>query len=309
MKYKFLTFFLSILIFSCTKKESNIDEGQFLAICEQGNGCEFSELKVPSIDIDRLLKIKDFWVKSSSNATLILENCKPSINETETLDEIDLIYGGNGNVRIIDVIDLEKYLADNECFSCPNKTKKFSFKLIDKSGKSRTSYFYLNIKQNEAFMPQKALQKLNDRVQNLTIDLFIRNGKLDQFTINPKGKIHSTIPLSKQISISGIELINFKEKFNKTSETRVNELIKTPDTQYVGNIDGEQIIIWMTPSEDTCLLPGKFNELGFYSLGYIAMDGITYLITEVQTENFHVQLTDIENSNYSFDNSAYKTSN
>ena len=58
-------------------------------------------------------------------------------------------------------------------------------------------------------------------------------------------------------------------------------------------------------SKDVCFVNGENIPAGFFNLGYILLDGITYLVTELSGQNLNIKIIDFEDGNYSFDTSGY----
>lgn len=301
----------SILFFSCTQAQEK-KEKQHLAVCTQGKGCEFSEIIIPASEVDRLLGKSNFWTTASSNATLILDNCDSKKDEKRTLKEINLSHGGSGEI-VLKKIDLEKYLREKGCFACPNETKKFSF-YIHASGEdvmSGNSYFYLNLKAGEAYMPNEAFQQLyGSEMGGMVVDQFLRNGKMEQFMVAEGKKYRHSMPIGTNISVIKDDALNekrFKEEFKKGS-TRKHLNTNSVETEYIGKDDeGRMIHFWIVPVQNVCLPKGKFDAFGFYNLGYISVDGITYLVTEISGSGFQMKLTGISDGSYNFNPVGYQS--
>lgn len=304
---------LFILFTSCTSAQEKKDK-QHLAICTEGKGCAFSEITIPAAEVDRLLGKSSFWTTASSDATLILEDCDSKKDEKQTLVEIDQSYGGAGKTVTLKKIDVEKYLQEKGCFACPNATKKMSF-YINASGEDSMSgngYFYLNLKAGEAYMPNEVFRQLyGSEAGDIVVDQFIRNGKMEQYMIAGGKKYYHFMPIGTNISLIKDDALNerrFKTDFSKTGKTRKHLNTNNVETEYTGKDDeGKIISFWIVPVQNVCLPPGKFDAFGFYNLGYISVDGITYLVTEISGAGFQIKLTGISDGSYNFNPEGYQS--
>ncbi|WP_159799176.1 hypothetical protein [Flavobacterium sp. MK4S-17] len=284
---------------------------QHLAVCNQGSGCRFSEITVSAAEVDKLLGKTGFWTTASPNATLILNNCESKKNEKLSLEEVDRMYGGSGKKVVIQTISLQKYLKEKGCFGCPNTTKKISFRASG-GGQQGSSYFFLNLKAGEAYMPNEAFQKMaNGEGGEMVVDQFIRNNAMDIYAIAGGKKYHQKMALGTTISGIKNDAVNeqrFKKDFRKTGKTRKHPTIGKTETEYRGKDDeGKIISFWIMPSSDVCLPKGKFDAFGFYNLGYISVDGITYLVTEISGNDFQIKLTGISDGTYKFNPAGYQS--
>jgi len=305
--------FLFIQLVSCTNAQEK-EAKQYLALCTQGKGCRFSEITISAGEVDKLLRKSNFWTTASPDATLILENCESVKNEQQTLEEIDRSYGGKA--VILKKIDLEKYLKEKGCFACPNHTKKISFfgSGVGESGEryAGNGFFYLNIQADEAYMPNEAFRQMGlmdgEGSNAVTVDQFIRKNVIETYTVADGKKFRQVMDLGYQLGLQQ-EMLNeqrFKEDFKKTGKTR--KYNGNDDVEYVGkDNEGKTINIWLTPSRDVCLPLGRFDAVGFYNLGYLSLDGITYLITEMSGSDFHLKLNSVTDATYQFNPAGYQT--
>lgn len=306
---------LSIQLASCTIAQDNI-EIQTLAVCTRGTGCEFSEITIAASQVDKLLGKNNFWTSAASNATLILDKCESTKDEKQTLEEIDRHYGGSGEAIVLKKIDLEKYLKEKGCFACPNETKKISFS-ASASGEdvqSGNGYFFLNLKAGEAYMPNAAFQQfMSGQIgsEHMVIDQFMRNNALETYSIVEGEKYRTTMAIGTNIALIQNDAINekrFKDDFRKTGNTRKHLNTSNTETEYTGkDDDGKTINFWITPANDVCLPEGKFDAWGFYNLGYISVDGMTYLVTEISGSGFQIKVTAISDGSYNFNPAGYKS--
>lgn len=304
--------FLFIQLASCTNAQDRTGK-QHLAVCMEGKGCAFSEITITASEVDKLLGKSNFWIAAASNATLILDKCESKKDEKQTLEDIDRSYGGSGKAVVLKKIDLEKYLKEKGCFACPNETKKISF-YASGDGQSGNGYFFLNLRAGEAYMPNAAFQQFMSGQEGsnaVTVDQFIRNNEMETYTIAEGQKYRTKMALGTTVSVVQSDAINekrFKNDFKKTGKTRKHLNTANTETEYTGKDDeGRTISFWMVPSPDVCLPPGKFDAYGFYNLGYISVDGITYLVTEISGAGFQIKLTDISGGSYNFNPAGYKS--
>ena len=305
-----------IAVYSCTNVQEK-QEQRHIAICEETKGCEFAKLTLKASKVDELLRKNDFWTKASPKATLILVKCESLIDEERSLEEIHQAFGAKDYVEIKNKIDLGEFLKSQNCFqeiaekSCPNKTKKitFSFKGEENNG---TTFFYLNIEKDEAFMPEEAfvmmgMPSVDPDGGKISINQFIkRKGYIDNYVISGGKKVHSKIDMTSTINAEQ-EKLNYQRfltDFTKTGNSR--KFQNETELEYVGKDDqGSQINIWLVKSTDVCIPSDKFDIVGFYNLGYFSIDGETYLITELSGSNFQIKVTGLEDAEYSFDDSGY----
>lgn len=310
---KNLTLLSILFLFVCCDGQQKQANQQHIAICENGEGCEISEIKISDKEVDDALGKSNFWVNAGENATLILENCESKIEESLSITEIHQSYGGSGDPEKLNSFDIQKHMKEKGCFACPNATKKISF-YASGEGHSGNGYFYLNLKAGEAYMPNEAFQQFSagqEGANQVIVDQFIRNYKMEQYMIAEGKKHHHSMALGTGISIIQDDAINeqrFKNDFRKTGKTREHPNTNELETEYAGPDDeGRMINFWITPSYDVCLPPGKFDAFGFYNLGYISVDGITYLVTEISGPEFQIKLTGISEGSYNFNSSGYQS--
>lgn len=300
---------------SCTNAQEKKTK-QTLAVCTDGKGCEFSEITIAASEVDKLLGKNNFWTAATSNATLILEKCESKKDEKQTLKDIDRSYGGSGQAVVLKKIDLERYLKEKRCFACPNETKKISFSGsgVGESGEryAGNGFFYLNIQADEAYMPNEAFKQMGlmdgEESNAVTVDQFIRNNVMETYTVTEGNKFRQVMDLGSQLGMQQEKLNEqrFKKDFKKTGKTRKYK--SNDDIEYVGkDNEGRTISIWLTPSRDVCLPLGRFDAVGFYNLGYLSIDGITYLITEMSGPDFHLKLTSVTDASYQFNPAGYQT--
>lgn len=295
---------------SCTNAQQTKEE-QIIAICSEGKGCEFSELNISATEVDKLLGKINFLSAAPSKATLIMDNCDSKIDDKSSLEEIDISYGGKGSTIVFKQIDLEKYLKENSCILCPNETKKISF-YVNGEGQSGNSFFYLNLKSGEAFMPNEAFQLLNTGENDeMVIDQFIRNNSIEMYAIAEGNKYVTKMPLGSSFSTNHtLDEQHFKKDFKKTGKTRKHLNTTIEENEYTGvDNEGNNIHFWIAPIYNVCLPQGKFDTYGFFNLGYISIDGMTYLVTEISGAGFHVKVTDISDGSYHFNTEGYKSFN
>lgn len=302
-----LLLLLLLALASCSYAQET-QAKQTLAVCTEGKGCLFSAISIPASKVDQLLGKNNFWTAAAPDATLILDKCASKKEEGQTLEEIDRSYDGSGKKIALKKIDLEQYLKEKGCFACPNPTKKISFRAIG-DGQSLSSFFYLNLKAGEAYMPNEAFLKMNNGAHGeMVIDQFIRNNTMETYAVAAGKKYVSKMPLATNpVGRDVVSEQRFKHDFKKTGKTRKHLNTVNMETEYTGKDDeGRTISFWMVPYPDVCLPPGKFEAYGFYNLGYISVEGSTYLVTEIAGADFEVKITAISDGAYQFNPAGYQ---
>lgn len=310
MKSIILMLLLSLTAYAQEQKGSLI-----IALCEKGNGCKEIITQSNQKEIAQLLNRPDLGGTSTQKSVLVIEKCDIKKDGKQTLAQIHHSYGGMGEPQKIKDFDLAKYIKENGCLlNCANTTKKISF-YIKTSGEDAVSgngYFFLNLKVGEAFMPNEAFQQFyGSEAKGMILDQFIRNGTMESYTIAEGQKYRTKMPIGTNISVIKNDALNeqrFKTDFKKTTNTRKHLNTNATETEYIGKDDeGKTIRFWITPVSDVCLPKGKFDALGFYNLGYISVDGRTYLVTEISGSGFQIKITGISDGSYTFNPAGYKS--
>lgn len=304
-----------MLLLSLTSYAQEQKDGLIIALCEKGNGCKEIITQSNEKEIAQLLNRPDLGMTSNKKSVLVIEKCDFKKENKLTLAQIHSSYGGIGEPQKIKDFDLARYVRQNGCLSnCPNTTKKISF-YIKASGEEAVSgngYFFLNLKAGEAFMPNEAFQQFyGSEAKGMVLDQFIRNGAIESYTIAEGQKYRTKMPIGTNISVIKNDALNeqrFKKDFRKTTNTRKHLNTNATETEYTGKDDeGKTIKFWITPVANVCLSKGKFDAFGFYNLGYISVDGITYLVTEISGSGFQIKITGISDGSYSFNPAGYKS--
>ena len=310
MKNIFLIFTLLISFTACAQEQKN---NVSIALCEKGKGCK--EIVSSKAEIAVFLRRANLVATATEKFIVVIEKCNFKKETKLTLAQLHQSYGGKGEPQKIKNFDFEKYLTDNGCLSnCTNSTKKFDFH-INTSGEDAISgngYFYLNLKAGEAFMPNEAFQQFyGSEAKGMILDQFLRNGAMENFTIAEGQKFRTKMPIGTNMSVIKNDALNeqrFKTDFKKTGNTRKHLNTTAIETEYKGKDDEGKIMnFWITPVADVCLPNGKFDAFGFYNLGYISVDGTTYLVTEISGSGFEIKLTGISDGSYNFNPAGYKS--
>jgi len=312
MKNSILLLLLLISLTSCAQEQKS---GLTIALCEKGKGCK--EIIAPSNlkETAQLLNRPDLAEVSAGKAILVIEKCDFKKESKLTLAQIHQSYGGMGEPEKVKNFDLAKYVKENGCMlNCTNATKKIAFH-INATGEDPVSgngYFFLNLKAGEAYMPNESVQQFyGSEIEGMVLDQFLRNGSMDSYTIAEGQKFHTRMPIGTNISVIKNDALNekrFKTDFKNTGNTRKRLNTTTTETEYIGKDDeGKAMSFWITPATDVCLPKGKFDASGFYNLGYISVDGVTYLVTEISGSGFQIKITGISDGSYSFNPAGYKT--
>ena len=309
MKKLILTAYALVVLFSAEAQQT-------VAICKEKYGCDIAKINLSRVEIDKVLGKTNFLVKAGKNAILVLNNCNSSIEEKRTIQQLHTSYGGKAASKEIKQFDLKKYIKDKGCLAapCPNTTKKISFKLTSPEH-SGTGYFFANLKNGEAYMPNAAFQQFYAGAEGFAgvkVDAFFRNYKYVSYMVDPEGKkFKSDMPIGTNMAAIGNDATNlekFKKEFKATGKKRAH--LNTADFQYeyVGKDDeGAALTFWLGPAGNVCLPQGKFDAWGFWNLGYIAVDGKTYLVAEISGSGFKVQVTGVSEGSYSFNPVGYQS--
>lgn len=308
---KYLILILNILISSGAFSQN----GDFrIALCKKGAGCQEIITKLSEPEVFKQLKRPGLLELTKRNQILIVEDCIFKNEFEKSLDQLHFQYGGKGPVSKLPAFNFEKYLAQNKCLACPNPTKKISMS-ITADEMSGTGYFFISWEKEEAFMPNAAYQQLYKNVEgasSMTIDAFFKDYNYITYAIDSEGgKWKMNMPIGTSVMSFGKDKENearFKRDFKATGKKRPFLGGSDFEVEYLGKDDeGKPITFWLGPAKDVCLPLGKFDALGFYNLGYIAVDGITYAVTEISGSGFKAKVTGIENGSYSFNPVGYKS--
>ncbi|WP_313029292.1 hypothetical protein [Soonwooa sp.] len=311
MKNLLLIISLLMSLTACSQKQKG---NLTIAICEKGNGCTEVLKKYDKNEIAQILKRPDLFSDRKENSILVIEKCDFKEENKLTIPQLHTQYGGKGEAKKIADFDLEKYLKQNQCLPCPNPTKKISVS-VSSPEFSGNSYFFISWDKKEAYMPNDAFQQLyagQEGFSEMTVDAFFKDYQYISYLNHPEsGKWKSNMPIGTSVMSFGNDKENearFKRDFKATGNKRPH--LNTPDFQYEyrGKDDeGKPLVFWLGPSYDVCLPPGKFDALGFFNLGYIAVDGIAYSVMEISGPDIKFRITAIENGSYSFNTAGYKS--
>ncbi|MDX1904630.1 MAG: hypothetical protein SFU27_10770 [Thermonemataceae bacterium] len=140
---------------------------------------------------------------------------------------------------------------------------KSSFSVRSKEG-TANSYFYLNTKNGNVGQDTKAWQMMAQETANGMIFSLIEYGKKMTQYIQVEGKKYRIqMPLSKE----NYTATEFWKQFKKTGKK--NTFGKYKAQEYVGEVEGKSVSIWL--SDKTYNLEGKLKGdiLGFLGLGYL----------------------------------------
>ena len=296
---------------ACTGTAQEKKALQHVAFCTEKKGCQVAAITMPAAEVDKLLGKSNFWTTAAPNATLILQNCESAKDEKRSLAEIHHAFGGSGTPGTASSADLSKYLREKGCLTCPNATKKISFWGKTNEGKTLNTYFFLNLRADEAYMPNEAFKQMGlnsgEGGENVIINQFLRNNVCETYMISEGRKIHSKMDLGSHLQMDALNEKRFKTEFKKTGKTRKSVATGMQEAEYIGKIeDGRTVQFWLAPSPDVCLPPGRFDAFGFYNLGYLSLDGITYLTTEITGPDFALKITGISDGSYQFNPAGYQ---
>ncbi|SFH12495.1 hypothetical protein [Pedobacter insulae] len=313
MKNLILIITLLFTLTACSQEQKN---GLQIALCEKEKGCAIILAKWSKQELSQILKRPDLISSAKENSIIVMEKCVFKNEYKLTMQQLHEAYGGKGNPEKKVNFDIEKYLLKNNCI-CTNPTKKFTV-TISTPELSGSSYFFLSWDKNESYFPNEAFQQLyadQEGAQEMTMDSFLRNGEYFGYASHPSyGKIISKTPTGVgnfgPNAKGGLSEKWFKNNFKPTGNKRPHLNTRDVQKEYKGiDSEGKSITFWLGPSYDVCLAPGKFEALGIFFVGYIAVDGITYSLMEVSGPTYKVQVTGIENGSYNFNPAGYKSMN
>lgn len=309
MKNLLYLFLISVLA-SCSQAQQS---KQKIVVCEKENGCQSSEILNSRIDIDRILEKSNFMTTAGEGAILVVENCASKIEQNLSVQQIHKSYGGVGEPEQIRNFDLENYIKLKGCKSCSNSTKKLSF-IVNSPEHNGSGYSYINFKLREAYMPNAAFQQFmagQEGASSIVVDQFIRDYELVTYTIAEGQKYVHKMPLGLSMFSNETDELNeqrFKNEFKKTGQTKPHFVAGFEQTEYAGRDDeGKQLKFWLVPANDVCMPSGKFDMVSLYNIGYISVDGITYLITEISNPDFNIQVVNVEEGSYNFNPAGYQS--
>lgn len=278
---------------------------RIIALCDKGKGCDFISVK----DADELPAPFSLSKGLPPNEILVLEKCASTVIEYTHLGYVDSLYGGDGKDTNITQIDYKKYLKDNNCLHCPNETKKISYAFIDKNQNIHgNSYMYINLKQNEAFIPNDAYQMMNNTGDEVVIDSWIRNNTHEQYIIVRDKKTKMSMPFQTMMFDNGkTSPATFSKLFKSTGKTRSSSISNRKEAAFTVNYSGQTFTFWFLPVDDVCLDANRMQCIGMHQIGYYLIDGITYLTSEIDGAEFNLKVTNVAAGTYNFNPVGYAT--
>lgn len=296
-----------LVLFSC---QIGYTQVQTITICTEKNGCEFAKVNLNKQQIDNILTKPNFLAKEKGAVILNLVECVSIIEKTKTIQAIHEAHGGKGKIKEKKNFDLKKYLFEKGCLvNCPNTTKRISFQASTDEFNG-SGYYFHNIQAEESFMPNASWQQLYQGEMNeIVMNTYLKKNENTSYTIAEGNKWKVKMPYGTIFNdLNDTSFSNqFRENFKKTGNKK--QFLNTNDFQYeyLGkDADGKKMILWLGPGGNVCFANGIAIGAGFFNLGYLKIDGITYLVTELSGSNFHVKVTGIEEGSYSFDTSGYR---
>ena len=282
---------------------------QVITICTQNNGCEYAKVNLTKSQIDDILGKPNFVAREKGVVIINLMDCVSTIEKNKIPQAIHEANHGKGNVTERKNFDLKKYLFEKGCLKkCSNTTKKISFQ-IKSDENNGSAFFFLNVKAEESFMPNESWQKMSQgQMIGGVLNTFIKNNKLISYTVAEGKKWKLTTPYGSVFSeLNDPEFsAQFRKRVTKTGNKK--PFLKNGEIQdeySTTDDDGNKMTFWLTLSKDVCFVNGENIPAGFFNLGYILLDGITYLVTELSGQNFNIKIIDFDDGNYSFDTSGY----
>ncbi len=311
---KFLFLLLTILAFTCSKTENKVH----IAICENGNGCEFATTSLSQKEINQLLNKPNLLNENNPATILVLDKCDFRVENSLTEEDLDKSYGGTGQFQTIDKFDFKEYLKKHNCFTEPESsdciisaTQKVSFYANTSEDGEFSGFYYINFKEMESFMPNEVFQKMmKGEASEGVVDQFFRKNSIDTYMIMEGKKIHSTMPVGYG-SDGGNHYFNsnkFEKEFKKTGKTKPHFDGKNQQVEYTGkDSEGGTISLWLTPAKDICLPKGESFIWGFYNMGYITLNNTVYLVAELSGTNYQLKITGVSEGSYQFNPQGFET--
>lgn len=301
------------MLLSCKSKDNEIVKTETVATCAAESGCTFYSVDLTRAEIDQLLNKNNFFVSAKAEAVLVLVDCVLAIEEEHSLEVIDQKYGGAGDARFGEGFDFKNHLLQHACLVFPNNTKRIDYSAVDKKeGKTLQGYSFLNIKGREAFIPNESFTGLIPEAEgSVRVDAFMRDRVMIQYIVDPEGnkwEVRMDIGMTYGPSPEDVDnLAHFNQHFEKTgNRTRFLQTALYSE-EYAGrDAEGSPMNIWLVPSTDVMLPPNEFAMVGFLNIGYIQLGGVTYLMHKFTSSLFDVEVTGIQDDEYSFDPTGYK---
>lgn len=284
---------------------------QPVAICQKDKGCQEALVQLTKEKISQLLAKPGLFAGTSKGAVLVLVDCEASVNDSLSIPQLHQQFGGKGTVTRRRSFNLSQYLSEHTCIQCPNHTRKITFK-VSTPEFTGTSYFFANLKSGEAYMPDAAHRLLyGPDAEGVTVDAFFRNYQYVSYVIGPDGnKFIVDMPIGTSLGAPGkADAYNekyFKENFRKTGKTKKFLTTGLDQVEYAGSSDEGAVQFWLVPATGVCLPVGKFDAWGFFNLGYVSIDGITYMVAGIEADSFKAEVTGVKEENYQFNPLGYK---
>jgi|GEM_PF-824125 len=313
LRWKTVLVICAAMLLSCKSKEGEIMKTETVATCVADAGCTFYSVDLTRAEIDQLLNKSGFFATAKAEAVLVITECVPVIEEEQTREAIHTKYGGSGEAPSGEGFDFRNYLLQHACLTFPNHTKRIDYTAVDKKqGKTVQGYSFLNIKAREAFIPNESFIKLLEDAEGIVqVDAFMRDRVMIQYLVDPEGnkwEIRMDIGMTYGPSPEDVDnLAHFNQQFKKTGNRARFLQTALYSEEYAGkDAEGADMNIWLVPSADVMLPPDEFAMVGFLNIGYIQLGGVTYLMHKFTSSLFDVEVTSIQNDEYSFDPTGYR---
>jgi hypothetical protein len=281
---------LMLLVQSCSEARQQV------LLCSEGKGCRSTTLNAAPAEIEAALNKPGLLTQAPEGSILVLNRCEVLLEKDRSAEQIHQVYGGEGTITEAAPVNIKTYLAENGCGGCPNPVKKISFQITSPELNSN-AYFFVDVNKDEAFMPDEAFQKLYAGQQQL------------QYVVSPDGQRYVVdMPIGTDLEIAGkgSEAQYFKKQFQATGKTRTFLQTSDKEIEYQGTAEGKHITIWLGPAHDICVSQEQTACWSFFNLGYLNIDGKTWLVTEIATESHRVKVTGVGNGSYRFNTEGYK---
>lgn len=283
-----------------------------LLFCEEKKGCSIASTRLSEAELEAMFRQPNLLLNADSTSFLVINGCQATLEKEKTPQQIHQSFGGQGTPGRKLNADLRQYLSQKGCIGCPNNTQRISF-AVKSSEHSGSGYFFANLKSGEAYMPNASFQQFyagTEGFGNMTIDAFFRDKKYISYVIDPEGKKYRMdMAIGTDMkTIDGQDLDNqeyFKNNFKATGRKRPHLNTTLEEVEYSGQGEEGPLSFWLTPARTVCLPAGQFDALGFFNLGHLAIDGVTYLVCEISGPDFQVRVTGVEEGSYQFNPAGY----
>ncbi|MFD2034263.1 hypothetical protein ACFSKL_05635 [Belliella marina] len=192
--------------------------------------------------------------------------------------------------------------------------KKISYALYTLEGELGVSYFYHSTAEGLSIKDTKALEKLSrEKMEAQMHQVFDPNNERFMGYIKSKeGSFFTNMDLGGyDEGNSGLEAKDFLDSAIKSGRKSTNKFLGLDSEEYVVNIDGKKVGVWLAKSPDVEFSgTSPRTVLGFSGLGYVYDGkGKTYLLIGMRDSKSLVMMIGYEDADFSFDTRGYQGMN